>query len=119
MTNVGFQGFSCPAVTLLPGISSISSLNVAFANVTAAGVAILTALDQLGDRFSEDCLTLNVWVPSGGEPKKAVLIWIYGGAFSAGSSDITTYKGQHLASQEDVIVVSMKYTEIFFRKYIS
>jgi cholinesterase len=66
-------------------------------------------LGQIGDRFSEDCLTLNVWVPSGGESKKAVMVWIYGGGFSAGATDTVTYNGQNLASQGDVIVVSMKY----------
>jgi carboxylesterase type B len=80
----------------------------AFANVTTAGRAFLTVLGQVGDRFSEDCLTLNVWVPNGGKSRKAVMIWIYGGAFSAGSSDIAMYNGQNIASQEDVIVVSIK-----------
>jgi cholinesterase len=68
----------------------------------------LTILGQLGDRFSEDCLTLNVWVPNGGEAKKAVLLWIYGGGFSTGTTSTKTYYGQYIASQEDVIVVSIK-----------
>jgi cholinesterase len=106
------QGFSCPANTAISG-GSTSGFNIAFANITAAGLAVLTALGQLGDKFSEDCLTLNVWVPSGGESKKAVLLWIYGGAFSTGTSHTPTYNGQYLASQEDVIVVSIKYAETF------
>jgi cholinesterase len=90
------------------GGGSGSNFNYAFANLTAAGLAILTGLAQVGDRFGEDCLTLNVWVPSGGEAKKAVMLWIYGGGFSTGTSDTTTYNGQNIASQEDVIVVSIK-----------
>jgi len=90
------------------GGGSSSSFNYQFANLTAAGFAILATLSQIGDRFSEDCLTLNVWVPSGGEAKKAVMLWIYGGGFSTGTTTTTTYNGQNIASQEDVIVVSIK-----------
>jgi len=36
---------------------------------------------------NEDCLTLNVWTkPQIGEANKAVLVWIYGGAFTSGIS---------------------------------
>jgi cholinesterase len=80
--------------------------NIAFANLTTAGINILTR--PIGHNFSEDCLTLNVWVPSGGEASKAVLLWIYGGGFSTGTSDNPTYNGQNIAAQEDVIVVSIK-----------
>jgi cholinesterase len=52
---------------------------------------------------------LNVWVPSGGEEKKAVLLWIYGGGFTTGSTSIPEFNGKSLAGQEDVIVVSLKY----------
>jgi carboxylesterase type B len=85
-----------------------SNPNIAFANLTTAGIDILTGLGQIGEKFSEDCLTLNVWVPNGGEASKAVLLWIYGGGFSTGTSDNPTYNGQNIAAQEDVIVVSIK-----------
>ncbi|OGM43972.1 hypothetical protein ABOM_007988 [Aspergillus bombycis] len=59
---------------------------------------------------SEDCLTLNVWTkPQAGEKKKAVLVWIYGGAYVSGSSSQPGYRGQFIADQTDVIVVSMNY----------
>jgi cholinesterase len=36
---------------------------------------------------SEDCLFVNVWTkPQSGEKKKAVLFWVYGGAFLVGDS---------------------------------
>jgi para-nitrobenzyl esterase len=58
---------------------------------------------------SEDCLTLNVWTPakakSGSLP---VMVWIYGGGFSAGSTSEARQDGQFLA-RRDVIVVSMNY----------
>jgi cholinesterase len=78
------------------------------ANLTNAGLAALQLDAQQGGAFSEDCLTLNVWVPSGGDVNKTVMLWVYGGSFTAGSSSIPTYNGQYIADQEDVIVVSIK-----------
>ena len=58
---------------------------------------------------SEDCLFLNVFVPSTIKPeeKMAVMVWIHGGAFSMGSS--SGYYGGVLAAFNDVIVVSINY----------
>jgi cholinesterase len=65
---------------------------------------------QLGDKISEDCLTLNIWTrPQTGESKKAVLVWIYGGGFTSGSSSSPGTDGQHFVDEEDVVVVSFKY----------
>ncbi|MEZ0243333.1 MAG: carboxylesterase/lipase family protein, partial [Sphingomonas sp.] len=56
---------------------------------------------------SEDCLTLNVWMPK--DAKNApVFFWIHGGALSGGSSAEPTYDGQKLA-ERGVIVVSINY----------
>ncbi|HTT19542.1 MAG TPA: carboxylesterase/lipase family protein [Candidatus Sulfotelmatobacter sp.] len=58
---------------------------------------------------SEDCLTLNVWVPDKHiDPKMAVMVWIYGGGFVAGTTSEARQDGYHLA-QQGVIVVSMNY----------
>jgi para-nitrobenzyl esterase len=58
---------------------------------------------------SEDCLTLNVWTPakakSGTLP---VMVWIYGGGFSAGGTSEARQDGQFLAHR-DVVIVSMNY----------
>lgn len=78
------------------------------ANLTAQGIATFEDLYQFDNTFSEDCLTLNVWVPSGGEECKAVMIYIYGGSFTSGSTQIGFYDGQHLAAEQDVIVVTFK-----------
>ncbi|KAN0091824.1 alpha/beta-hydrolase [Hyaloscypha variabilis] len=100
-------GFSCPAATIS---GTPSEANLASANITASGLQVLEALAQFGDKFSEDCLTLNVWTkPQTGEAKKAVLLWIYGGGFTTGNSDNPSYNGQFIADQEDVVVVSINY----------
>lgn len=58
---------------------------------------------------SEDCLSINVWTkPQIGEANKAVMVWIYGGAFSTGTSDALYYDGARLADEDDVVVVSFK-----------
>ena len=58
---------------------------------------------------SEDCLTLNVWVPDKHvDPKLPVMVWIYGAGFVAGTTSEARQDGYHLA-QQGVIVVSMNY----------
>jgi para-nitrobenzyl esterase len=58
---------------------------------------------------SEDCLTLNVWVPSKpGSAKLPVMVWIYGGGFVAGTTSEERQDGSRLA-QQGVVVVSMNY----------
>jgi cholinesterase len=47
-------------------------------------------------------------MPQVGETKKAVLVWIYGGAFSSGSGAVPGYNGANIAEEEDVVVVSFK-----------
>lgn len=59
--------------------------------------------------YGEDCLTVNVWTKASGAGDKAVMIWIYGGAFSTGTSNAPFYSGARLAQDEDVVVVSFNY----------
>jgi para-nitrobenzyl esterase len=58
---------------------------------------------------SEDCLYLNIWTPakSPGE-KLPVLVWIYGGGFSFGSTSTPVHNGEHLA-RKGVVLVSINY----------
>jgi cholinesterase len=66
-------------------------------------------MSNAGAQYSEDCLFLNVWTkPQVGDAKKAVLVWIYGGGFSSGSSSIPGYNGANIVEDEDVIIVSLK-----------
>jgi para-nitrobenzyl esterase len=58
---------------------------------------------------SEDCLTLNVWVPEGATGKLPVLVWIHGGAFFQGSGGDDLYDGTRLAKGAHAIVVTVNY----------
>ena len=58
---------------------------------------------------SEDCLYLNVWTPAKSSDERIpVLVWIYGGGFSFGSTSTPTHNGEHLA-RKGVVLVSINY----------
>ncbi|XP_062275007.1 acetylcholinesterase-like [Scomber scombrus] len=65
--------------------------------------------------LSEDCLYLNVWSPRLNKthpqpsPLAPVLVWIYGGGFTVGTSSADIYDGRFLSKFEGVVVVSMNY----------
>ncbi|XP_052086543.1 neuroligin-4, X-linked-like [Mytilus californianus] len=60
------------------------------------------------DLLSEDCLTLNIFVPIHSWARKyPVMIWIHGGAYQIGQSSI--YSGENLVNYGDVIVVTINY----------
>jgi para-nitrobenzyl esterase len=60
---------------------------------------------------NEDCLHINVTVPYSGkadlERKRAVIVWLHGGAFVGGSSAL--YPLDYMAKSGDVVVVTMNY----------
>lgn len=62
---------------------------------------------------SEDCLYLNVWVPSGATStsKLPVMVFIHGGAFVTGAGSLDVYNGSVLASNagNPAIVVTLNY----------
>jgi len=66
------------------------------------------ATGEITTSTSEDCLYLNVYTPAavgrGGLP---VMAWIHGGAFTGGAGSI--YDGSTMATQGDVIVVTVNY----------
>lgn len=58
---------------------------------------------------SEDCLYLNIWTPAKTANEKIpVLVWIYGGGFSFGSTSEPVHNGEHLA-RKGVVLVSIAY----------
>jgi para-nitrobenzyl esterase len=58
---------------------------------------------------SEDCLYLNVWTPvHGANAKLPVLVYFYGGGFSAGDGSESRYDGASLA-QRGIVTVTVNY----------
>jgi para-nitrobenzyl esterase len=58
---------------------------------------------------SEDCLYLNVWTPAkSSDEKLPVMVWIYGGGFSFGSTSEPVHNGEQLA-RKGVVLVSIAY----------
>ncbi|KAG4071890.1 hypothetical protein HA402_006051 [Bradysia odoriphaga] len=53
---------------------------------------------------SEDCLFVNIYVPSGGAEKKTVLVSIYGGGFVLGDAGDMMYGPDFLLSQDNIVV---------------
>jgi carboxylesterase type B len=55
-----------------------------------------------------DCLTVNVWTPETGGAALPVMVWIYGGAWKAGSASQPGYEATRLAGA-GVVVVTFNY----------
>ncbi|PVI08238.1 alpha/beta-hydrolase [Periconia macrospinosa] len=66
-----------------------------------------------GQQVSEDCLTLNIWIPEGAKKgnlnKLPVMIWIHGGGFTTNGAASPYKYGDRLARNQNVIVVSINY----------
>lgn len=67
--------------------------------------------DVFGDIYfrdsqpSEDCLTLNIWIPAkAASAKIPVIVWFYGGGFVAGSGSEPRYDGENLAKKGAIVV---------------
>lgn len=57
----------------------------------------------------EDCLFLNVWTPGADAGRRPVMVYIHGGAYSAGSGSSPLYDGARLAARGDVVVVTLNH----------
>ncbi|HUI81257.1 MAG TPA: carboxylesterase family protein [Bryobacteraceae bacterium] len=70
---------------------------------------VMPALGMDALTTNEDCLYLNVWTPAKSpNDRLAVMVWIYGGGFTAGGTSLATYNGANLA-KKGVVVVSVAY----------
>uniref|UniRef100_A0A6G1SKY2 Acetylcholinesterase n=1 Tax=Aceria tosichella TaxID=561515 RepID=A0A6G1SKY2_9ACAR len=109
--------------------NSCYQVNDTFFGATFGGTSIWNANTPL----DEDCLHLNIWTPFGAAnatiasaqkigykraslgsgfnsaSKRPVLVWIFGGGFYSGTPTLTLYEGGVLASEEDIVVVSINY----------
>ncbi|KAF2745581.1 alpha/beta-hydrolase [Sporormia fimetaria CBS 119925] len=87
-------------------------------DATKHGPGCLQPIEERWPVVSEDCLFLNIWTPylPGKTPSrrhkkksKAVLVWIYGGGFTAGTGTDPEKEGGSLASRGDIVVVTFNY----------
>lgn len=60
-------------------------------------------------QLSEDCLYVNVFVPHPRPKNSPVMLWIYGGGFFQGTSTLDVYDYKALATEENMIIVSIQY----------
>jgi para-nitrobenzyl esterase len=59
--------------------------------------------------LSEDCLYLNIWTGARSPiEKRPVMVWIYGGGFVSGGTNVPIYDGEAMA-KKGVILVSIAY----------
>jgi para-nitrobenzyl esterase len=59
---------------------------------------------------AEDCLYLNVFVPTvNASGPLNVMLWIHGGSYVSGSAANPVYSGEALAAGQGVIVVTIQY----------
>ncbi|XP_023235261.1 acetylcholinesterase-1-like isoform X2 [Centruroides sculpturatus] len=63
------------------------------------------------ENMDEDCLYLNIWVPAENKEQSplSTMVWIHGGGYSTGSSNLDVYDGGVMASLGNVTVVSFNY----------
>jgi para-nitrobenzyl esterase len=62
-----------------------------------------------GEPIGEDCLYLNVWTGAKtAREKRPVLVWIYGGGFVSGGTNVPIYDGEAMA-RKGVVFVSIAY----------
>ena len=59
--------------------------------------------------ISEDCLYINVAVPTPHPRNSSVLVWIFGGGFYSGTSTLEVYDPRVIAAEENIIMVSFQY----------
>lgn len=77
------------------------------------GFNIIIPLGNATD--GEDCLSVNIWSPSADRLNSsstgtAVMVWMYGGAFTFGTSNTPGYQGDVIVrDNNDVTVVSLNY----------
>lgn len=68
------------------------------------GVGAFAAFTQ-----SEDCLNSNIWTPACDDRRRPVLVFFHGGGFTTGSGSLPLYDGERLATNQDIVVVTVNY----------
>lgn len=68
-----------------------------------------TLMWNANTNLDEDCLKLNIWIPTPRPTNASVLVWIYGGSYNTGTISLNLYDGKLFASEENIILVSINY----------
>ncbi|XP_071495054.1 acetylcholinesterase-like [Diadema antillarum] len=100
---VGELRFKRPVPKVIEGTYDATRASV------ACSQALFPSLDFGFDEMSEDCLYLDVFVPSTKPSSAAVLVWIHGGGFQGGAGSVPNSLPIPLAALNDVIVVTCNY----------
>jgi para-nitrobenzyl esterase len=58
--------------------------------------------------YDEDCLTLDIWTPAT-SGKRPVMVWLHGGGFASGAGSWGWSRGDVLATEQDVVVVTLNH----------
>jgi para-nitrobenzyl esterase len=105
-----------PPAKLAPWSGLRSSMQYGFVSpqeprVGWANDEVAWMFDWDDGRPGEDCLRMNIWTPRVNDNKKrAVMVWLHGGGFSAGSGqELKSYYGENLSRRGDVVVVSLNH----------
>jgi para-nitrobenzyl esterase len=72
------------------------------------GIVRMPGSEEIKDQ-SENCLFLNIWTPGVDNYKRPVMVWIYGGGFTAGSGALSCYHGDVLATRGNVVLVTINH----------
>jgi para-nitrobenzyl esterase len=92
-----------------PGVKDAFEFGPRAPQLARSGPPGMEAFLLGSEPMSEDCLTLNVWTPSLDDRKRAVMVWLHPGGFSAGSASAPSTHGANLARRRDVVVVSVNH----------
>ncbi len=76
---------------------------------TKFGNSAAQVMPIMGPTGSEDCLYLNIWRPKSSETDLPVYLYIHGGGNSIGSSNTSTYYGNAVAKQSNLLYISVNY----------
>ena len=81
----------------------------AYGTIAPQQVVALPGVPLEPEPQSEDCLFLNIFSPGLDEGRKPVMVWIHGGAFSMGSGSMQSYTTGNLASNGNIVLVTINY----------
>jgi len=92
------------------GVRDATRLGARSPQLPAAGIIPEEVVAFANEPMCEECLFLNVWTPALRDGRKRpVMVWLHGGGYFAGSGGQDRYDGTRLASNHDVLVVTLNH----------